>query len=255
MRDSFILYTENREQIKFLNTEQKAALFDAIFDYNETGETSELDPMTSVVFSVIKQRMDRDREKWEETVAKRREAGRAGGLKSAEVKKANATFAEANEANATFATEIEANQAEYVPEYVPDNVSQDVRESKTRARKTSPKHKYGEYQHVLLTDDQYSRLVDEFGEELALGGIKAVDDQIQLKGTKYKDHNLAIRKWGIDAAMEEKAKRTGAPPGRQKTEYHNRYNDFPQRDNNYEKIQEEWIRKSFGAPLPVAGRS
>lgn len=30
-------------------------------------------------------------------------------------------------------------------------------------------------------------------------------------------------------------------------EYHNRYNDFPQRDNDYKKIQEEWIRKEFGA--------
>lgn len=244
MKDSFILYTEQKAQVKFLNTEQKAALLDAIYDYNDEGETEELDAMTALVFSVIKQRMDRDREKWEETVEKRREAGRAGGLRSAEARKANASEGEANEANASSASENEANQAEYVPVPVPEDVSPNVGESKARPRQ---KHRYGEYKHVLLTDDQYERLVSEFGEDLTAGGIKAVDEQIQLKGSKYKDHNLAIRKWGIDAAREKLQPKRAAPPGKPaQKEYYNRYNDFPQRDTYTDEFAEKWNIACFG---------
>ena len=45
------------------------------------------------------------------------------------------------------------------------------------------------------------------------------------------------------SGWERRRKERAAP----KKEYHNRYNDFPQRDNDYAKIQEEWIRSAFGA--------
>lgn len=56
-------------------------------------------------------------------------------------------------------------------------------------------HKYGEYSHVLLTDKQYSKLLDEWGEEELKRQIVKLDEGIQMKGYKYKDHNLTIRSW------------------------------------------------------------
>lgn len=64
------------------------------------------------------------------------------------------------------------------------------------------KEKYGEYKHVKLTQDEFNRLCDDFGESLTLKAIKAVDEYVQEKGKTYKDYNLTIRRWGIDAAKK-----------------------------------------------------
>jgi hypothetical protein len=59
----------------------------------------------------------------------------------------------------------------------------------------SQKHKHGEYKHVLLTSDEYQRLCEEWGEQEVLRTIKILDEGIEMKGYKYKNHNLALRKW------------------------------------------------------------
>lgn len=57
-------------------------------------------------------------------------------------------------------------------------------------------HKYGSYGWVKLTDDQYKKLTDEFGEEYIEKVIAALDEYVQSNGNKnkYKDFNLVIRK-------------------------------------------------------------
>jgi hypothetical protein len=55
------------------------------------------------------------------------------------------------------------------------------------------RHKYGEYGHILLTDDQYNKLKTDYPNIDAT--IKSMDEWIQLKGKPYKDYNLALRKW------------------------------------------------------------
>lgn len=55
------------------------------------------------------------------------------------------------------------------------------------------KHKHGEYKHVLLTDEECSRLLNDYGEETTELYIKKVDEYCQMKGKTYKDYNLAIR--------------------------------------------------------------
>lgn len=59
------------------------------------------------------------------------------------------------------------------------------------------KHKYGIYSHVTLTDEEYQRLIDDYGEPSVLAGIKNVDEYCQKKGKSYKDYNLVLRDWGI----------------------------------------------------------
>lgn len=66
------------------------------------------------------------------------------------------------------------------------------------------KHKYGEYNHVLLTDPEYEKLCKDFGEDIAKRAITYLDEAIEMKGYKYKSHNLAIRKWVIDAVKKQK---------------------------------------------------
>ena len=67
------------------------------------------------------------------------------------------------------------------------------------SKKKPPKEKYGEYQNVLLTDIEYNRLCDDYSQETIHKAIKFLDEYIEEKGYKSKSHNLAIRRWVIDA--------------------------------------------------------
>lgn len=66
------------------------------------------------------------------------------------------------------------------------------------------KHKYGEYQNVLLTDDEYNKLYQDFGNAKDL--ITYLDEYIEMKGYKAKSHYLAIRKWVVDAVARDSKK-------------------------------------------------
>lgn len=69
-----------------------------------------------------------------------------------------------------------------------------IKESKGKESKIK-KSKYWEYKHVFLTLDQYEKLWKDFWEDKRALYIKKLDEWIELKWYKYKNHNLAIRKW------------------------------------------------------------
>ena len=59
------------------------------------------------------------------------------------------------------------------------------------------KHKYGEFQHVLLTDKEHTHLLELYGDSLD-EHIKILDEYIETSGKKYKNHSLVIQKWVHD---------------------------------------------------------
>lgn len=63
------------------------------------------------------------------------------------------------------------------------------------------KHKYGEYSHVLLTDKEYTHLIELYGDSLD-EHIKILDEYIETSGKKYKNHSLVIQKWVHDEWMK-----------------------------------------------------
>lgn len=79
-----------------------------------------------------------------------------------------------------------------------------------KKEKNIKKNIYGEYKHVLLTKDQFDKLVSDYGEPETLDAIKFLDEYIEMKGYKAKNHNLAMRKWVFDAVKQEKAKNRNA---------------------------------------------
>ena len=112
-KDSFILYTEQKEVIDKLSDEQAGKLIKAIYEYVETGQMPKLDALLEIVIIPFKQNIDRNANKYEETKKKRSEAGKIG----AEVKKQMKT----KQANANFAKSKQANQADNVNDN--DNVN------------------------------------------------------------------------------------------------------------------------------------
>ena len=70
-----------------------------------------------------------------------------------------------------------------------DRIGEDNKETPDKPAK-SPKHKHGEYCHVLLTSDEYLKLCEEWGESETLRMIKTLDEGIETKGYKYKNQTL-----------------------------------------------------------------
>ena len=88
-----------------------------------------------------------------------------------------------------------------------DNVPLDkIREDQIKSKKIKRK-KYGQYAHVLLTDKQYLDILRDFGESKARSLIKLLDEGIELKGYKYKNFNLALRKWARTQGVSKRNKR------------------------------------------------
>lgn len=117
-KDSFILYTEQKEVVDKLTDEQAGKIFKAIYEYVKTDKMPKLDGLLDIVIIPFKQSLDRNMEKWEEIKKKRSEAGKIG----AEIKKQK----QAKEANANFAKNKIANQAVNVSVPVPVNVNDNV---------------------------------------------------------------------------------------------------------------------------------
>ncbi len=65
----------------------------------------------------------------------------------------------------------------------------------TPSKPATIRHKYGEYKHVLLTDEQHSKLVEDFGESRIKDYIKRVDEYCEQYGKSYKNYSLTIRNW------------------------------------------------------------
>ena len=70
------------------------------------------------------------------------------------------------------------------------------------------KKKYGEFQKVTLTDEEYTKLINEYGEETAHKAIEFLDSYIAEKGYKSKSNYLAIRRWVIDAVSKRQTRST-----------------------------------------------
>lgn len=111
------------------------------------------------------------------------------------------------------------------------NIEKEIEKKKSSQSKapSAIRHRHGEYNHVLLTDDEYNRLLSEFGTDVTERAIKAVDDYCQQFGRTYKDYNLTIRKWGITAARQPNA-RSGTT---------NKFNQFEHHQYDFDALEKE----------------
>lgn len=107
-KKSVLLYTEWAEPLKSLPLEEKGRIFDAILSYTENGRAPKFEnPATDMAFCWIRQKLDENIQKWEETRAKRAAAGKSGGAprgnanakKQEQAKQPNDSFACSDEEN------------------------------------------------------------------------------------------------------------------------------------------------------------
>ena len=79
MKDSFILYTEQKAVIDKLTDEQAGKVIKAIYEYVETETMPQLDNVLDLVIIPFKLALDRNKSKYEKVSKVRAEAGAKGG--------------------------------------------------------------------------------------------------------------------------------------------------------------------------------
>ena len=85
-------------------------------------------------------------------------------------------------------------------------IEKDIEIEKEKEKKQKKKA-YGENNNVKLTDDEYNRLCNDYGQEKTRKAIDFLDSYIEEKGYKTKSHNLTLRRWVFNAVDEKKTNR------------------------------------------------
>lgn len=128
-----------------------------------------------------------------------------------------------------------------------DNIEKNI-ESMSDKPTAPSKKKYGQYKHVLLSDDENTKLHQEYGNK-ADDAITFLDEYIEMKGYKAKSHYLCIRKWVMDA-LKEKEQRHQKAQGVTKSAQ--AYNSYQQRDYSSQdmaEIERQMLAKSYGGTI------
>ena len=71
------------------------------------------------------------------------------------------------------------------------------------------RHKYGMYELVLLTDEEYAKLKEEFPHDYS-ERIGRLDEYIASTGKKYKNHLATIRSWARKDKPQQQAKKSSS---------------------------------------------
>lgn len=105
--------------------------------------------------------------------------------------------------------------------------------------KEQSKHKYGEYQHVLLTDKEHAHLVELYGSSLD-EHIKILDEYIETSGKNYKNHSLVLQKWVHD----EWTKRNKNKPVKLDSKFYTQENTLSDEDlmKEFNRVRREMLR-------------
>ena len=90
------------------------------------------------------------------------------------------------------------------------------KEKENREKKPAPaskKHSFGDYKNVKLTDEEFKKLVADYGSTETDKAIQFLDEYVEMKGVKYKSHYLVMKKWVFDAVKEKEQRSRKAAAG------------------------------------------
>lgn len=239
-----MLRAEHITQVESLDNDKAGILLKAIYRYANGRELPEMDGMTMMAFSFIRDQIDRDNEKYWRTVEARREAGKKGGRppkanafleKQEEAKKANGFFDKQNNPD---------KDKEKDKDIIEDNIKilADAKAMFERLWKLYP-NKKGKGQ---VSDTQKKRLL-AIGEPTLVKAIERYSLELQKDADWRKPQNGStfFNSGYVDYLDEnyvpgEQAEKKTAPAGG------NKFNNFPQRTYDYENLEKQLLNADKG---------
>lgn len=237
---SMLIMCDDYEMYDQLSDEDAGKVFKALMHKYGAGEEPEEGAMSafaSFAFSVLSKQIDRSSKKYKAKA----EAGKAGGEKSGEVRSKREAEAKQNEANVKQ-NEANVKQNELPnPNPSPSPISPSeiidiCADAQPTPKPSKPvRHKYGQYQNVLLSDEDMSKLQAECPTDWQ-ERIERLSEYMASKGARYKDHLATIRAW--------KRKEGQSPPIRSQTgqvgqRSKNAFLAYNQRNMDYDALERE----------------
>lgn len=231
-KKSFVLYTDSSEVIDILTDEQAGVLLKSIMKYVKGEPVPEMDAVTKVAFIPIKNHIDRDTEKYNDTCEKRREAGKKGGRprkSTEEPKKANGLEEKAKKANGFSEKQTKAKKADNDNENdnVNDNDNEnDIKKSRKRSVFVPPTlEEVANY----CKEKKLSVNPKEFYDYFTEGSWK------DSEGKPVKNWKQKLLTWNNHQKKQTK-QQTGAP---------NKFHNFHQRDYDYDQLEKDILKKQW----------
>lgn len=213
-KSSFVLYDKYQEQVSMLSDEQAGQLFKAVLAYRNNDPYEINDPAVKILLSVIKQQIDIDDKKYQETCEKRKAAGAKGGhTKSINAKQkaeessntkqsiVNDSFAKQSQEECSNAkqrlTNLADSDCDCGNECDSDNEKNNTPLLSPQgeiAKEKPTRHKYGQYKNVLLSNDEIDKLKTEYPTDWQ-ARIERLSEYMASTGKSYKSHLATIRAW------------------------------------------------------------
>ena len=215
-KNSVIFYQQQISICKnHLNMEQFGRLMSALFSL-EAGEEIDVsdDELVSICYDFMSLQSRINKEKYDETRARRAEAGRKGGQKSAEVRQANQANASFAQANPSKSKQEQANQANPSLKIREDKISKDkLSEDKTTTSVVGGGHYKVDDEFNLwkkLTPEDIDVLYEKFPNS---GGllIDEVFAEVKNKKVKVKSGLNYILGYAKNVGWDDNAEHFTAP--------------------------------------------
>lgn len=198
MRNSAVVYRNFMKAVKKLPDNMQGEAYEAYLLYALDGAEYTGDNYTvAALLENYREQIDTDREK---------HAAKCERAKSISVRNQNDIDTKSTRNRNEIGAKSERKRNEIDGDNDNENVSKENESPNGDSQEKAVRHKYGEFAHVMLTDEEVRKLVKEYGKEQAEAAITYLDEHIERKGYKAKSHYLAIRKWVFDALREEDIK-------------------------------------------------
>ena len=222
---SFVMYEQWSQMIAKLPDEQALQLARAICCHKEGIDYEISDPVIAIYFDSVKEQMDSDDQKYREKCERlSQNSSKAGPEENKSGSKENKSGGDNDNENDNVS---------------PSEIKRESRESGKRSSTSRPpRHKHGEYGHVMLTEEQYASLVSSHGQDETDKAITCVDEYCEQTGKAYKNYKIVLEKWGYKSAQETRAPANrGQPTGKP-----NRFHNFAQGDYDMDALERALIK-------------
>ena len=201
MANKLMLNTEWEVLFASLPDEQAGKLIKAVMACHAGKATRIDDPVLSSVFAMMESVIIKNREAYERKCETNAKNGSMGGRPKTEEKR---TVFEKTEEKRTVNSETQENPTKAnIKEKNIKEINKEKDKENNKETEKEIRRRHGEYKHILLTEQQYSDLLAEYGDALTKAAIDKVDKYCEETGKRYKNYFLVIKRWGVEAKRPE----------------------------------------------------
>lgn len=221
-KKSFVMYADYEETVAELTRSEQGLLMANIFHYVNEAALEPMPRTVRIVFNIIRRQIDRDSEKYTETVERNRKNGQKGGRPSkANDKSGGSTPPPTNQnpqnPSGLLSTAPKPKKADNENHNDNDSEHDTVRVNDTKAQQAhphpnhtnlldaqgNPKKQYAQY--VCLSEQEHCALAKRYGADVTSRLIEIVSDHKGMRPNQYENYNdyYAIKSWGYERYCKE----------------------------------------------------